>query len=135
VVIYKQGTLEVERGQQCEDLYEKQCEDKCDIRSWYIVKAGFVDGGHVMEFHLRNLSPLWWSIEWLEQDPIYFAGPDLSDSERGPVLGSQEQTPDCHKREECQLLHMLFSRGLCSMQLFNYLVTTTLTESYKHQCI
>jgi len=55
--------MEVERGQQCEDLYEKQCEDKCDIRSWYIVRAGFVDSGHVMEFHLRDLSPLRWSID------------------------------------------------------------------------
>lgn len=73
--------MEVERGQQCEDLNEKQCEDKCDICSWYIVRAGFVDGGRVMKFHLRNLSPLWWSIGCLEQAPIYLEEPDQSDSE------------------------------------------------------
>jgi len=71
----------VERGQQCEDLYEKQCEDKCDIRSWYIVRAGFVDSGHVMEFHLRDLSPLRWSIGCLEQALKYLEEPDQSDSE------------------------------------------------------
>jgi hypothetical protein len=41
------------------DLYEKKFEDKFDMRSWYIVRIEFVDGGHVIEFNLRNLSTLW----------------------------------------------------------------------------